>query len=1403
VFYLPLDTSTRAVAAAGAADRLQAVAKESILTLVEQGRPRFFAGQVGQAYDPGGTPLLYPSTGNFSPTAGALSLWIGPQFRGDDKNLYCIFFSAGPWGMLYKYTSHSSLTFATAKPDGDWYYNCAAPDISTWRPGQWRHVVLCWSRAENFRALYLDGRRQSRAPFAYVADSHGAPLVLGGGSEKFSAHTAHARLDEVVLWDRPLTDADVARLFALGQQHQPLAAAPAAPADADAELRFAGPLPCPATAASLEHPTATRERLSLDGRWAFLPAERSLETLPSQGWAQATVPGIWTARDVVRTPEGRSTGGRWQGRRLSDYPVAYYARRFTLPAGWTGRSVLLHVDGVDGLADWYLNRKLLGRLPAWEPADYRLTALRPGENEIVVRLRVRHECHSPGLYGSVYVEAREPAFLHDLVVQPSVARGVIGFSLDAWNASVGGPLQVEFDVLRDGGQGPLEKRFTCRPTIVVRPGAEGELFGQLTRVNCDFPWPDAHFWTYDDPVLYAVRARLYAGNRLLDETPPTRFGFREFTRRGSELLLNGKPTHLRGHQVDLHEQDPLERLRQCNLAGMNAFECLGPIGFGWYHGTPYRLRQYEELLDYADQNGMVAIPLLPDLWEIRERIFEPDVARLYRRRLEKHLRRFGNHASIGLWYMHFNLAGYHWYNCPTKIDGSYKPNNERFQSRERFALEAQRIYQTLDRRPMFHHACGNFSDMFTLNCYLGPSCPLAEREQWPLRWAARRPFPLLACEHCMMLIPYWYRPRQFPLSVVYADEPIFDEISAMYLGRRAYQGLSAELFDRYDLDRRPRPDRREVLIRGHRGYQAVKALFARYSLRAWRTFGVSAIVFNAIAWDFFDAAGKPLPVLDALARYFGDTDLYLAGPGGDWILKDHAFYAGEPVRKQVVLINDLTHDLTTTLAWDVQDAAGKCYASGRIDALVRAGVPTMYPIEFTVPPVEARTALRLSVGPAETDPHFQVDRLTLEIFPRPVPTASRGRLLVFDPPGHTRAAFRRSGVAFAPLTATSHLAAADAVIVGREAYGPEFRELAQRLKLEPAVAAGLNLLVFEQSAPTVFGLTVHEQSTRHVFPAAPGHPFLAGLEAADLINLRGTSDLIEPYPEAPAETEHRWPERYFKWGNHNVVATRVYRKPHYAPWVPVLECGFDLCDSPLLEQRIGRGRIVLCQLDVTARVAVDPVATHLVGTLLTELSHRGQQPLAPCLCVGRAAEAFVRPFGIQPASGPASAPRLLLVGPGPLAPAQAASLLTAAQNGATVVLLPGCPLAAASGLQLRPTRLFAAAPGPDPLLRGLCDGDFFLKRWAELPCAVGGDGWQLLTEPGVIAVKPLGRGRLIACQLDPQRCGDRGRIKALRVWNVLLAQLGADRTGWSHFLASETKPYEPNPWEQMPPYINW
>jgi beta-galactosidase len=733
---------------------------------------------------------------------------------------------------------------------------------------------------------------------------------------------------------------------------------------------------------------------------------------------------------------------------------------------------------------------------------------------------------------------------------------------------------------------------------------------------------------------------------------------------------------------------------------------------------------------------------------------------------------------------------------------------------------------------------------------------MQEREEWPSRWAEKRPFPLVLCETCMMVICNWYRPREMPLEQVYSGEPIFDEITAQYLGRRAYRLLKPELFDRYDMSKQTWGERLHGIIQHHPGYQEVKSRVARSSLRAWRTFGVSGIDFNAENWDYHDTAtGRPLPVMKAVARYFGDTDLYLAGPAGDWPSKDHAFFTGERVRKQAILLNDLTRDLPVALRWQVTDRAGKQLASGRIEAVARAGVPTMYPIEFTAPEVSERRELQLKIQPADVEAMFLFDTFDLQVFPRPAAAATTGKVLVFDPLGETTKLLAHAGVAAAPLGEQSDLRQAALVVVGKRCYGPEFRRLAAKLRLMHAIDEGLNLLVFEQATPDVLGLRLTERSLRDVFVAEPGHPLVAGLRPADLVNLRGRSDLVEAYPEVTPGTEKVWPERGYKWGNRGVVSTFVFRKPHYAPFRPVLECGFDLVDSPMLESQWGSGRILLCQVDVTSRYGADPVSTQLVNQTLSWLGHRGDAPRRHCAGVGDSAKRFVArfgvvagdcpnfrvnengtvPFGVQRKPG-----EIIVVGKEEVSPETAAGIEAAVRGGATALLLPESPLGARFGLRSTAARLFIGRLGNDPLLAGLNDGDLYLKAWTELPVVSEQDGWRILVKPGIVARKLLGQGQVIACQIDPEKLGDtggkrgqspfvrstlravpagtkqslvgdcplfpsggRGRVKTLRFWNVLLGNLELPRAAFTEDLEPRLAFYEDNPWEEIPRFRSW
>ena len=483
-------------------------------------------------------------------------------------------------------------------------------------------------------------------------------------------------------------------------------------------------------------------------------------------------------------------------------------------------------------------------------------------------------------------------------------------------------------------------------------------------------------------------------------------------------------------------------------------------------------------------------------------------------------------------------------------------------------------------------------------------------------------------------------------------------------------------------------------------------------------------------------------VLRSLQRYFNHTDCFVAGPPGDWPSRDRAFYAGETVRKQLVLLNDLTHDVTERLRVELRDGRGSVAWSSDVEATYTAGCPTLVPLTFSAPDVVRRSAFTLSV--AREGLERPQDSVPVHVFPKDDLGTLGARVLLHDPVGRTAAMLRRAGVAHEPLAAGSALDPDALVVVGRGGWDEAFTKLAAATGLEAAVAKGTDLLVFEQSAPFM-GLQVRERSTRRAFVVWPENGALEGLAEPDFTDLRGRSDMIEPYPDAAPETEKQWPRRFHKWGNRGVVATYVVRIPHDSPFVPLLRSGFDLTESPLLEARTGQGRIVVCQVDVTSRYGTDPVSTRLVNNLLQRLA-------------------------------------------------------TPAPTQRRWRLLAIAEAEASHGLRQRSARLFGGRLVPQPLLAGLTDGDLYAKEPFVRPVIESGNGWKVIAEPGLIAVKD----RAIVCALEPaQLRGTRSEAKAQRLRSILAANAGQAFPAWSAFISSPPDAYLDAPWENLPPYINW
>ena len=276
----------------------------------------------------------------------------------------------------------------------------------------------------------------------------------------------------------------------------------------------------------------------------------------------------------------------------------------------------------------------------------------------------------------------------------------------------------------------------------------------------------------------------------------------------------------------------------------------------------------------------------------------------------------------------------------------------------------------------------------------------------------------------------------------------------------------------------------------------------------------------------------------------------------------------------------------------------------------------------------------------------------------------------------------------------------------------------------------------------------------------------------------------------------------------NTVATYSFIKPQKAGCRSILQGGFDLLYTPLLECRRGAGRILYCQLDITNRYASDPVATLLVTRMLETYSARSEDTGKAQLVSageGRSLE-YARLLGYNPrklaSAGEIKADDILLIHGADEAAASflagnAEAIAKALNAGARLLFIkasqktipPKLPL----DLAWEEKEVFEhGAPEDWPLLRGLCASDFYWRRTikAQIPSSSSKNSRALPS--GLLLELPVGKGKAVFLQADDdifhkpydENVRDRDRlvrdllkrwvrVKIYRVTSNLLDNMGA------------------------------
>jgi hypothetical protein len=147
---------------------------------------------------------------------------------------------------------------------------------------------------------------------------------------------------------------------------------------------------------------------------------------------------------------------------------------------------------------------------------------------------------------------------------------------------------------------------------------------------------------------------------------------------------------------------------------------------------------------------------------------------------------------------------------------------------------------------------------------------------------------------------------------------------------------------------------------------------------------------------------------------------------------------------------------------------------------------------------------------------------------------------------------------------------------------------------------------------------------RRVFPRVPDHPALAGIAAEHWRDWRGEATILPPRLDYTLRPRYgptvKWCDipvtRLWRCGHRGSIASVLIEKPARGDFLPIIDGGYSLQYSPLMEYREGRGMILFCQLDVTGRTETDPVAETLTRNILQYVSGWKPAPIRTAVYVG-------------------------------------------------------------------------------------------------------------------------------------------------------------------------------------------
>ena len=330
-----------------------------------------------------------------------------------------------------------------------------------------------------------------------------------------------------------------------------------------------------------QQPDSTKaEYINLNGTWKFCyvpgtssgPGESEFQAkdYDDSKWGTIRVPLSWemanygkpvytnTGYPFENTPPSATVGYTYYG--VTDHnATGFYRRTINIPATWKDKRVFVHFDGVYSAAVVWVNGKYVGYSQSSNTdAEFDVTDfVETGDNQLSVRvyrwcdgsyLEGQDMWHLSGIHRDVYLVATPKVFVSDHYITSSLS-----------NDATSGTLKV---ALKVDNRNNTSATKTLHVSLLDRDGkqiangtenysgtAKAEKTVTLNSLS------NLHPWSAEDPYLYTVVVSQKNENGAEEMAFSTKYGFRNITKSGNLIYINGKRVYFKGvNTQDTHPE---------------------------------------------------------------------------------------------------------------------------------------------------------------------------------------------------------------------------------------------------------------------------------------------------------------------------------------------------------------------------------------------------------------------------------------------------------------------------------------------------------------------------------------------------------------------------------------------------------------------------------------------------------------------------------------------------------------------------------------------------------------------------------------------------------------------------------------------------------------------------------